>query len=178
MQVPVRDRNKKPISRMITGLCLRGGCFLEHSKRHQVRASNWNPKFYIYCILTTWISEKARVQPHPITTSHSDGLNFHLVEENVMRINCPLQGNPALLSSKGRWERMATPLRWTWSSRTTAAPLSDTTWSSTERWVASFPSRHPRPRNPDTPLLMQQAACKAQARRGGQSHSVGPWSGF
>jgi hypothetical protein len=58
---------------------------------------------------------------------------------HVMWVRWLLQGNPVHQSWKGRWERMGTPLRWTWSSKMTAAPPSDTTWSSTERWVASFP---------------------------------------
>lgn len=157
MQAPGRDRPKKkkyPFLKWWKDYTRRKGGFPEHFRKAfsvwvKTEASNWNSKFYMFCFFTIWIAEKSRVQPHSITTSHFDGLDFHCVGENVMWIPWLFQGNPAHLSSKGRWERMETLLRWSWSSKTTAAPPSDTTWSNTERWVASFPG-FLQPHNPIT----------------------------
>ena len=137
----------------------------------RTEASNWNSKFYMFCFLTIWIAEKSRVQPHSITASHFDGLDFHFVDENVMWIPWLFQGNPAHLSSKGKWERMETRLRWSWSSKTTAAPPSDTTWSNTERWAASFPG-FLQPHNTNTcpvgPILSLE-------QEGRAAHVPGRW---
>lgn len=146
MQALGRDRPKKKkilFLKWWKNYTRREGGFPEHSRKAfsvwvKTEASNWNLEFYMFCFWTIWIAEKSRVQPHSITASHFDGLDFHCVDENVMWIPWLFQGNPAHLSSKGRWERMETLLRWRWSSKTTAAPPSDTTWSNTERWVASF----------------------------------------
>lgn len=139
-----KKKKKKPILKMLKGPCSQEGYLPEHSQEAlsvwaQSEASTWNSVLFLLLFnhLNFWESKKS-VQPHPVTPSHSDGLDFPSVDVNFMWINWLFQGNPVHLSSKGRWERMETLLKWTWSSRMTAAPPSDTIWSGTERWVASF----------------------------------------
>lgn len=179
-----RQNKKQPISRMVKGVYFQGGCFPKRSQNVLSLGSVWgmwpgSRVFYLLLFnhLNFWGSK--RLQPHPITTSHSDGLDSHFLEENIIWVNWLFQGNPALLSSKGRWERMATPLRWTWSSRTTVAPPSGTTWSSTERWVLP-PPQSPLPLHPNTHLV-GATTHKAQAGAGvggAVTLCLGSWSGF